>query len=372
MTETNESAKAPGGNELEEKKSHNNMGTGEPQVNSAVSEKNDAPLDRHQVRALPDETIVNNDTKTNLTTNRREALFLVSLGALATGSAAFASSIVTAVKDAKGLMEEIGEGRRRNRRNDSLLRDIFFSGIRGEAPMVPGFNHAVFRAENAVRPEDDIASIRSLMSLFQTSPDFHFVDQLPIFNSPCGVIACGSPITNDISREILRPSENNKGCIESPDGRLFQLRFFHCPGPKHSPVRRILDGTIVEEPNHEIYDALKRTTYSSLLETGTKYPLNSYLLFSKVPHPRFDNHTAVVWAGNIGPGTEGATLVLQEDLYFVKDEIQEIVAFAAEHRYFQALFVVEDIVVNDKARRHIPRTCRLIRDGLHAVLPESK
>jgi hypothetical protein len=303
--------------------------------------------------------------------SRREAL--VWLGAAYTvveGTLSISGNLLTITKAASEGLTGPNDALFRDDRRKSIIRQTFFSDLRGQIPMVPGFDHKHWLQREGVNPDDDIAAVQSINSLFPRSPGFQIVSPTDHWNAASGLICAGSPISNNVAAEAISNNIiDSHGTIRTANGP-YQLAYVHRQGDDHDIVERFLNTTWVREANHLIVAPKSGRIYGSMLDAD-RQPRTAYLLYSKVPHPYQSGHTAVIWAGNIGPATESVRLLFETRQYMSDQDIQNIADFANEHVYFQALFRVEDIQLSPAAGRHIATMISLEPDGLQPVRPVS-
>jgi len=295
---------------------------------------------------------------------RRKALFWL-LAAPSAGLGALSTGLVVSrgVVDIWGDFDETRQGQMSRA---GLIKDTFFNDLFGEVPLVPGFDQSVWKLEKELRPNDDIAALSSILGLYGRSKNFKITEADDAFAKNSGIICTGSPVTNVVARKVMPTiSDAGRSVIRTVSGD-FELSFVHLEGAKDSLLRRRLDRNWLEEPNHKIYDVDRNRYYSSFVDTKTREPNTGYLLFSKLPHVMFEDQTACVWAGNIGPATEALTLIFDDDQFIGTSQLEEIYDFASKNRFFQALFVVDD-VERIAHRRHKPGAVRLVHDGLRPV-----
>ena len=300
---------------------------------------------------------------------RRDAIFWLAAGGTAlTGVASFGDTITSVTRGVFDIAETLESRSKSEALRRQHVREVFFSGLRGDVPMVPGVDQSVFRAPKQINPDDDIAAINSLIGLFERSEDYTIVEPKDALYSESGFICTGSPTTNYLSRLALDFSRvDGKAILLHTSEGNFALPFAHRTGSAATTLRRYLHGHVIEEPNHEIVDFERTRVHGSLISRYDKSPINGYLLFSKVPHPRFPGHSASIWAGNTGPATEAASLLFDSDSFLSLSVLEEMREFASVNPYFQALFVVEDITLVKEDGRHKPMSVRLAPDGLRAI-----
>ena len=252
-----------------------------------------------------------------------------------------------------------GKRERKLRERDSLykIQDIFFNGVGPEIRFHPG----AVKFEPAARADDDWAAIRSIASLFHLDPKAATIpyDRMPNFRS--GLVCVGSPATNSVSNLCMDCGDTDY--VRGGDGFTYRLRYKHHTKISERTIHRLLNDRLIIEPNYQIIDTSGRALpyECRLFRDGT--PADSYLLFSKLPHPSVPNLAVAVWAGNIGPGTEAVSLLLGSDSALRNDKIDSLWNFSHEHPFFQALLKVDDIELSQEKGRHIPMSIRLIDFG---------
>lgn len=303
--------------------------------------------------------------------SRRKALVWLGAAYFVVNEAISASgNLLTITQAADEVLTAPNDTLFRDDQRKSIIRQTFFSDLRGQIPMVPGFDHRHWLQTEGVNPDDDIAAVQSINSLFPKSPGFQIVSPSDNWNTLSGLICAGSPISNNVTAAALSNNLiDSHGRIRTASG-LYQLAYVHRHGDNNTVVERVLNATRVREANHLIVAPDTGQEYGSMLDAD-RQPRTAYLLYSKVPHPYHSGHTAVIWAGNIGPATESVRLLIENSRYISDNDIRNIADFANQHVYFQALFRVEDIQFSPAAGRHIATVLRLEPGGLQPVHPVS-
>ncbi len=249
-------------------------------------------------------------------------------------------------------IKEIPEEARQSVRNMSRYRDIFLRDLGSQFYFRPG--NVIYNRE--ATPDDDLAAITAINSFFALDRDCRILPDGPDLTMDTALICIGSPATNLFSNRCFTCIGQHTIC--DADGRPYRLEFAHFTDVSERTVRRMLNGKSVVEPNYQIRDVGRRRTYDSFLERDGQ-PRDAYLLFSKLPHPVIRNRAVTVWAGNIGPGTEATRIVLSED-FLGTDVGRRLEVIAGSEPYFQALFKVDQIVLDRDRGRHLPTICQLL------------